>query len=59
LLALVSKLQAVLFTSLPSGLGLARSPSWRAFPLLVTGGLAAALLPPVIVAAVTAHIAVG
>jgi chloride channel protein, CIC family len=43
-LALVSKLQRLLFTSLPSGVGLGRPPLWWAFPLLLTGGLAVALV---------------
>jgi H+/Cl- antiporter ClcA len=43
-LALVSKLQAWLFTSLPSALGFVQPPSWWAFPLLFTGGLAVALV---------------
>ena len=43
-LALVSKLQRWLFTSLPSGVGLARPPLWWAFPLLLIGGLAVALV---------------
>ena len=43
-LALVSLLQGLLFTSLPSGVGLARPPLWWAFPLLLIGGLAVALV---------------
>ncbi len=42
-LALVSKLQHWLFTSLPSGLGLGTAPAWWPFPLLALGGLLVAL----------------
>jgi H+/Cl- antiporter ClcA len=42
-LALVSKLQHWLFTSLPSGLGLGSGPAWWPFPMLAVGGLLVAL----------------
>ncbi len=42
-LALVSKLQHWLYTSLPSGLGLGQPPAWWPFPLLALGGLLVAL----------------
>jgi len=41
-LALVSKLQHWLFTSLPSAAGLGPAPFWWPFPLLIAGGLAVA-----------------
>jgi H+/Cl- antiporter ClcA len=43
-LALVSKLQGWLFTSLPSRVGLGQPPSWWPFPLLLIGGVAVALV---------------
>jgi H+/Cl- antiporter ClcA len=43
-LALASKLQGWLFSSLPSALGLAQVPDWWAFPVLMTGGLAVAFV---------------
>jgi len=43
-LALVSKLQSWLFTSLPAEVGLARPPLWWAFPLLLIGGFVVALV---------------
>jgi chloride channel protein, CIC family len=42
-LALVSKLQHWLFTSLPSDLGFASAPAWWPFPVLAAGGILAAL----------------
>jgi H+/Cl- antiporter ClcA len=42
-LALVSKLQHWLFTSLPSGLGLGPAPLWWPLPMLAAGGLVVAL----------------
>ncbi len=43
-LALVSKLQHWLYTSLPSGLGLDGTPAWWPFPLLALAGLLVALV---------------
>ncbi len=43
-LALVSKLQHWLYSSLPSGLGLGHPPAWWPFPLLAFGGLLVALV---------------
>jgi H+/Cl- antiporter ClcA len=42
-LALVSKLQHWLFTSLPSDIGFRSVPGWWPFPVLVAGGILAAL----------------
>jgi H+/Cl- antiporter ClcA len=42
-LALVSKLQHWIFSSLPSGLGLGTAPAWWPFPMLAVGGILVAL----------------
>jgi H+/Cl- antiporter ClcA len=42
-LALISYLQKELFTVLPSGLGFAAEPAWWPLPVLLTGGVLAAL----------------